>query len=324
MPTIPGGLWIKEHCLEITPNKTTGGVRYRYPGQDWILVEGGDSFTRGLSLSCEVHTLNIYVQDNYTSHNGREHICDRMTDGRPRKTLFYPESHPLLNFEVRVKQWVTLDLGILQFKIFNSTYPNGSSWQRVYSGYCSRIKPSDFTSGKITFEAFNNNNPDQNCSSHVLNIFKGEKLLEQVKSDVFLEAEIVEGTCTKDKPTQVAVTTAPLGFIAILPREVNNGGITTGEIPSECVNVYTAAPTISLGSLQTIDNTGTNYTFIGQYCSSPDCDLPTVERSGDKCGRACHPDTCPVLCGDSVCCYYQETGIAVTEIPLSEYIGGDL
>ncbi|MEM9509744.1 MAG: hypothetical protein AAGA16_19030, partial [Cyanobacteria bacterium P01_E01_bin.35] len=54
MTNIPGGFWFKDHCLKITPKINSGGVRYRYPGEDWTLVAGDDfSLDDNVAGQCE-------------------------------------------------------------------------------------------------------------------------------------------------------------------------------------------------------------------------------------------------------------------------------
>ena len=38
-----GGFWYRDHCITITPNKKLDQkIRYRYPNEEWIEVEGDD------------------------------------------------------------------------------------------------------------------------------------------------------------------------------------------------------------------------------------------------------------------------------------------
>lgn len=59
-------------------------------------------------------------------------------------------------------------------------------------------------------------------------------------------------------------------------------------------------------------------TLIGQYCSYPGCPPPDYFIRCKSCCSSCPPDTCAVLCGDTVCCYGAD-GVAVETIPVSNY-----
>jgi hypothetical protein len=93
-------------------------------------------------------------------------------------------------------------------------------------------------------------------------------------------------------------------------------------IPQECLNIYNNAIFVippDPNALKNPDATPFD-TLIRQICSAPGCPPPEYQVICDCNCESCPPDTCPVECGDHICCY-DDDGIAVKSIPIDNYCG---
>ncbi len=98
-------------------------------------------------------------------------------------------------------------------------------------------------------------------------------------------------------------------------------GVYQGNIPVECLNIYknTTATIIPISDIIPVSTNSPQsaYGFIGQICSYPGCPPPKYDVVCQDC-ELCPEETCPVQCGDKICCYDQD-GVAVKEIALEDY-----
>jgi hypothetical protein len=94
-------------------------------------------------------------------------------------------------------------------------------------------------------------------------------------------------------------------------------------IPPECLNVYNndVTSTIPTNFGQVANTPENGYRLIQQICSAPGCPPPAYDVICDDCCDKCPDYTCPIECGDDVCCY-NDYGVAVQTIPKDRYCGG--
>lgn len=97
-----------------------------------------------------------------------------------------------------------------------------------------------------------------------------------------------------------------------------------GYIPPECLNIYNNDVTSTIPTdFGNYANTPENgYRLQAQICSAPGCPPPVYEVICDCQCKRCPGDTCPMPCGDSICCYNDE-GISVDRIEKYDYCGGE-
>ncbi len=95
-------------------------------------------------------------------------------------------------------------------------------------------------------------------------------------------------------------------------------------IPSNCLNVYNNAIFVippPINALKDPDAVPFD-SFIDQICSAPGCPPPEYQVLCDSCDcEKCPDGTCPIECGDHICCY-NDYGVSVKQIPKSDYCGG--
>lgn len=329
MTTIPGGLWFKDHCLKITPNKNNSGIRYRYSGEDWKTVEGDDyeiqDDIKGQCLGNYQYLLVFDVLENHRDflNPGQYQEVDAswFIWLKPYRIIASP-SNPIHFKGLDEKTGGYTHICTLEKDV------NGTIIEKCTTASTNSFLSYVFNSHKnIDIRKYDYIFPntkylsqtEDNCGTCTLSIYKDEEIVYQETRNVCPEVERINNTCSSDNPIYKQVRTAPLGFIATSRREVNNRGESIGAIPDECRNIYNVGVTVSLSNIQTpVKDTGLNYQLVGQYCSSVGCEPPTVKEEG-KCCESCPNGTCPVTCNDHVCCYDQTTGNAVLEIPLENY-----
>jgi hypothetical protein len=101
--------------------------------------------------------------------------------------------------------------------------------------------------------------------------------------------------------------------------------IDVSPLPPECLNVYltyTLAPPL-LSDYVPLPGIINPYQFVAQICSAPGCPPPVYDVICDDCCDKCPDYTCPIECGDHVCCY-NDYGVSVQTIPKDRYCGGAL
>ena len=95
------------------------------------------------------------------------------------------------------------------------------------------------------------------------------------------------------------------------------------KIPDKCLNIYlnNVTATIPNDFVQLANQPENLYNQIAQICSADGCPPPEYQVICDCDCKECPTGTCPVLCGDCVCCYDTETGLSVESIAKNEYCG---
>lgn len=334
MTIIPGGLWFKDNCLKITPNTNTSGVRYRYPGEDWVEVDGDDyTLEDNVKGQCSGSYYQIFTNDaqqyDYDGSPlpGNNHFIV-IRFGPVERVLnpsnpFTFEKIPAENlpyqavwdahYQKAVVKYIDLNGNEKQGEYigngvgFDGSQPNNVS--------LTRLRRVGYTSQYIVVE-------DDDCGTCDLTITKDGNIVHTESRKECPEVEILgDDNCEEDEPVRIEIQTTPLGFIDVTKTAASQDGQPEAAIPDECVNIYKVDAIHQLlapsGALPDII-----YTFIGQYCSTPGCEPPTVVRDGDQCGESCPDDTCAVSCSDHICCH-DGNGVAVQEIPLENYAGGN-
>lgn len=128
-----------------------------------------------------------------------------------------------------------------------------------------------------------------------------------------------------DKAQKFDIKTSALGYIEAVnfTYGVNQFGVPTSlEIPSECINIYNVIPYIPIGlTIRKSSDIALIREPITQVCSVRGSPPPKVvfncDQSCNPC-ESCPDNTCPVICGDHVCCY-DESGIVRKEIAIENY-----
>lgn len=328
MPIFPGGFWYKQHCLTITPY-LSAQIRYREQGKEWVYVDGDDYSLEQETMRCQTSyefSYRLRPADffdwDYKSTRTTE---DRFPPFDDFKFIFDAnngedaEGFPILRAGVTNKR----AKGDWYFSYsYHDVYGN-----KLYFRSPSSLKRSYFNAegtAEWLGAAREDGEPD-NCGQCILTITRVGQIIFEQTFDECPEVEKLDRSL--GEPVKLDIETSPLGFIEVTNthQSFDADDDDIEQIPDECWDVYNVIPSIPIGFSPTAyDASSPGATrinkFIGQYCSTKGSPRPEVdyqEGSCDKC-ESCPENTCPVTCGDRVCCYGND-GVAVKSISLENY-----
>jgi hypothetical protein len=94
------------------------------------------------------------------------------------------------------------------------------------------------------------------------------------------------------------------------------------DLPPECLNVYVASVVAPPFVASNLPSPGFElWDFKAQICSMVGCPPPTYEVLCEDCCESCPDGTCALECDGKICCY-NDYGLSVREIELTNYCGG--
>lgn len=323
---ISGGFWYQNHCLKVTPQKKGGSVRYRYPGEEWTLVDGDD----------------YQVSDNKLGQCSGAYY---QVSGETQEYHSARPNEPISTFIALPIIQVRRILNPSSPFHFDSPYPGHTDlFQRAYIKYidlngqerehstygaANALWKDKQPSNIQIYRTNRNGRPfppgNDNCGNCRLTILNDGKIVHEEEREECPEVEKTGDKCVEDESTKVEVRTSPLGQIWVSQTTFSLHGGLLGDLPDECIHIYNMVPYIPIGGAPSLGNnslTSQILSFVGEYCSEKGCNHPTVERLGDDCKESCPDGTCAVICSDHACCADPRTGRIIQEIPLSEYKGG--
>ena len=342
----------KHHCIlsgcaevRYQPYEYIGGVRYRYPGQDWVTVDGDDFELDDNRLGqCEetyyvieykYNVLGIFATAPSSQYYVRQKgvgiaviidpISEEIDTADSGQTYTYPDGST---------KTVNRRIAAVKYKV---RYPDGSIYEGVQAldnGFGASAAP-----GTITTKISRLDGKPDDCGDCTFTIFKEGVVVRQQTRDDCPEVEILESdegsNCQlSDRTKIVKIDKFPLiERIDVVDHAYQNIGrsVQKAPIPDNCLNIYKpTTPTITpiFDDRPNLSNSSIDqdfsYGFVEQICSSEGCPPPQYEVICSCEGEECPPDTCPVECGSTVCCYDTNNGQAVDEIPLENYKGGGI
>lgn len=333
------------HCIDSTcgevryqPYKKTGGIRYRYPGQDWITVDGDDYSVNREIGTCPVlyYAFGEYVHMNTVGCGDTQ----------------YWRSAKAINGET-VESWepIVTEYGDYRIVLTDGSYISINAYGRasyearsvrpkrghgiIYrtsNQKCVNVnKPAYGYDARLTDVVRVDGEPDD-CGSCTLKIFKDNQIVFEQTDDDCPEVENLNGNsrdgCELNDRTEVVrapkiaylerleVVDYAYGLQSIpgvpvpVPQQEN--------IPDECLNVYVneiylpVPPDFPEGARPT-----NGFGFIAQICSDPGCPPPEYEVICD-CTKRCPSGTCAKRCGGFICCYGSD-GISRQQIPIGDF-----
>ena len=318
------------HCITSTCGEVrykryekNGGIRYRYPGGDWVTVDGDD--------------YEVSMSDD---------------DG----TCQHPDIKPNVGFEITFNKWnggTFRDSLVGEFgSKFDGISFSGSVIRATFSGGNSGVfvheKNYQFGEGirevnnvRQGYRNRNGSNVDMNqsynrdfyCQSREecnFTVFKNGEIIHQETRPECPEVEQSNNNgCRKSDRVEIVKVEkeAYLQRIEVRNQDIQAYGIgglliDASPLPGQCLNIYrtsvTAPPFLSnFVPTAAIFNP---YEFVAQICSDPDCPPPEYEVICDCEGEECPDGTCAVICGSHVCCH-NTAGQAVHQIPIENYRG---
>jgi hypothetical protein len=341
MAQYPGGFWYQDNCLEIT-KYGAGKIRWQYPGEPWQEIEGNDYSLNQALGQCNTQ----YTVKGKSASNGLSY-CGASWQTNPK-----PINNWTLYTNGRVKGLKRVT------NVGGSTQPH-QKYNKTSTGACGSAIPGATTrhwfayldwegqtninqGGLIYFDEswlgnFDNqpidaevvkilsikrsdNQPD-NCGDWTFTVLSnGQEIYKSVRPQ---KPTVEKIGCSKQIPIKVQIRTSPLGLVEVSKNFQNFSATTQYTSPNECIVVTNIIPYLPLGS--TTGSLDKLTEHVGQYCSSKGCPEPeTIFLADTTCSRfceSCPDDTCPIECGDHICCY-NNYGISIKEIPIADYCGG--
>lgn len=320
-------------------------IRWRYPGEKWQEIVADDFSVKREEGKCENTDYLFYGTFTHQS-NHRGYKCGQKVSWR--------NAYPVRVTGSIVDVTVSGAIVSYTYKDRNGILREGGGTQ-TFINRGLHLPPSQvvdnifFAESCKSWSLFTGNNfvvegiyrVDQqvdDCGNCIFKAFKNNAIVHQETRGVCPEVEKIPcSLSTVDK--QIEIKKLPfLERIEVvnyaydvrmgLLIDSNNYGflLAKGKIPSECLNIYRNNVTsIIPNDFFSITNTPENgFTVIAQICSAVGCPPPQYQVLCDSCGcESCPGDTCPIECGNYICCY-NDYGISIKEIPLSNYCGGQL
>jgi len=338
---------VQAGCVEVRykPYIKGGGIRYRYPGEEWIETNGDDYSIDTLYGFGEWHIFGTAISKT------KGFFCDeaikiRTIDsigGRPISVegdYKYNESPPNFAFKITYEAYGS------QRVTYRTAYYTGSPGRYLKA---SRMKLSDTCKSDQYYiqpgsannfffaDRRENQNPNDD-NKYNFRIYKNKQEILSISS--FQEPEVeklvdgLDGCQLSDRTQVIRVEKLPfLDRVEVTDFDYQNFGtnVYRAPIPNHCLvvrnNSTTAIPPLPI-PIGTPSNSAPSqdftYGFVQLICSSEGCPPPEYEVICNCEGEECPNGTCPTECGGTVCCYDTTTGQSVAEIPLENYRGGGL
>lgn len=335
---------VPDGCAEVRyqPYQKTGGIRYRFPGEEWVKVDGDDYSVSQETGQCpgKPYAFGFNVE-----------IIDPQGNPAPFNDQFR-DSEPCIINSNATGGYIGLVQSIpYPHKVYLShPYPTGAlryfranidfidRWGNPKTAYTTPpsningFKPGSVKNECVNFASLDDYGSSDNCGQCLFRIFKNGEITLEIKRDICPEVEQEEIGCElSDRYEVIKIEKTPyLQRIEVRNQDIRGYGvggtlIDTSPLPEESLNIYltlTTAPPFPNDTVPTaaIFNP---YQFVAQISSEPGCPPPEYNVVC-RCGEECPVGTCPVFCGDHVCCHDPNTGVSVYQIPLGEYSGGGL
>ena len=335
---------IQSECAEVRyqPYKKVDGIRYRYPGEDWVTVDGDDWTIQESSQLYGKHFLYAKTTFMGSEYRGIP-ACGDIIEIRSRSTYFgrlisideiYRD--PNSNFstaDIMVDFTYQKSTGQIiatstRFSIFNlqkNTLQNSSV--KAESDCVSYSNAASLDLHDIKFI----NVSSSRRGKCYFTIFKdGQVVYEESRVECPKVEQSNDKCQLSDRYSVIRVEKdSYLQRVEVRNQDIRAIGIggsliDASPLSSECLNIYktfVAAPPFPNNFVPTaaIFNP---YEFVAQICSDPGCPPPKYNVVC-RCGQECPSGTCAVFCGNHVCCHDPSTGTAIEQIPIGEYSGGN-
>ena len=324
-----------------------GGIRYRYPGEDWVYVDGDDYTVSSNSSRIQI-VYKAVVKFVYRFWNGDSNGGNDYADyfAARNATLVIKEEErkiigePFLTFNNgRLTMWgytgsYELEYETVTGNILPIYFNSPLDLNRRKLGF----DPTQYRYGAVlldtvtldSFTLFADYSSEQtNC---ILRVFKNGVNVLTKESNECPEVELLDDACQLSQ-THEQITIEKLSYIEkvevtdygyLSPIGVTTNTPTTYPIPNSCLNiykswVYTPTPTdiVDYGAY-----TVSNIEYIAQICSPSGCPAPEYQVICDCDCESCPNGTCAIECDGHICCVDPQTGIGVTSIPIENYCEG--
>ena len=248
----------------------------------------------------ETYTNRSFVGDLDTSFGTNGFVVDNNTPRSPILNSIFFRSTPCDKSTEAYRNYETT--GVFWYEVTSEI--NIIKWDYLYTqDLCQYDCRTTVTGIDENGEPFEWEKDYHRCPD----VIKGDCRLEETINEIEVKKEAyLQRIEVRDYAIELFTYPAPL------LRKV--------PIPSHCLNIYN---TYTLAAPEILENTAVPgvvnfYQFIQQICSAPGCPAPEYQVICDCECESCPDGTCPVDCGDYICCY-EASGVAVKSINRENY-----
>ena len=308
-------------------------IRWRYEDEDWNKIEGDDYALEEKAAQCEGANYRMIYQEwrpnikdlggSLMKFCGRQLYRFGIFIGRITNWYITNNNGDLLDPE-QLKLKVRFNVRETGFKLYIE-HDNGRQTTKTFDGTYQLIEP-------IRFQPIGNN---EDCIDCTLTISKNDRIVHQEIRGTCPQVEKLNCRLSKE---QKVIEIKKIPFLERLEvvdyrYDVRLGYLNDNlekygfllvrqNIPNECLNIYknNITSTIPNNFFQIANTAENNYQLIAQICSAPGCSPPEYNVECDCDREECPPETCPLICGDRICCY-DDYGKSIKEIPIDKYCG---
>lgn len=340
------GNWhcVSSSCARITyQNYLPPKIRWRYPNEEWQEIEADDYSLENEVGACPVlyHAFGTFISKNSTR-------CNQVFYWKTKGGVDGSTVESYLPVVTDYNQWA---LPLKNNRFFpvreinnnfynNRTFVNGGISINYAAPEQACINDTGYSGGHSLnlVEILREDGQPDNCGDCTFKIFKNNQLVFERITDAEIGCPEVEKLDCRLSDEYKKINIDKLPFLErvevvnyaydvrwglILDTPDYGFLLAKKRIPEECLNIYknNITSTIPNDFFQVANTPETGYNLIAQICSPSGCPPPKYQVDCDCNCEECPPNTCPVLCGQSVCCYDQNTGKAVKEISVLEYCG---
>ncbi len=286
-------------------------VRWRYPGEEWQEIKGDDYSVDELPAQC-CGTWDFTVGFNVPGCNGLRGYSGISTVRIPYGTyrrLEYRTDNPFTNTTIQLVYWDCNQNIEKPRYIWSST---GKSSVIPNCGDPEAIHDMPGSTYWI-MQVVRVDGSDQGCTQCKFTVYNKGQIVHNETRQECPEVEILP--CRLSNVVKEIKIKKIVYYQGIEVVKFARDTIFTVEIPQHCLNIY---KTDLQASLIPLPNIYPHYEFVAQICSDIDCPPPEYHVICDCECESCPDGTCPVECGDHICCY-ETSGVAVKSIPIEKY-----
>ncbi len=286
-------------------------VRWRYPGEQWQEIEGDDYSINELPAQC-CGSWDITV---YFSVPG----CNRALDYSGTRTVRIPYgTYRRIEYQT-LNSFVRTNIAVIYWDCWQNKEKSVSVWSSTGK---SSVIPNCGDPLAIhdqpgsTYQLVNAVRVDagqENCTECTFIIYKNQGIVYSTKREDCPEVEKL--SCRLSDVVKEIKVNKIAYYQAIEIADFARDTLFTVPIPRNCLNIYITNLQPSIIPLPDIYP---DYTFVAQICSDIGCPPPEYQVICDCECESCPDGTCPVDCGDHICCY-EPSGVAIKSIPLENY-----
>ncbi len=286
-------------------------VRWRYPGSQWQEIEGDDYTIDNRPAQCcgswDI-TVEYYVPgcNRALDYSGTRTV--RIPYGKYRR-LEYQLDNPFVRTNIAVIYWDCRQNKEKTLPVWSST---GKSSILPDCGDPTAIHDQPGSTYEIV-DLVRVDGGSENCTECTFTVYKNQQIVQSEQRENCPEVEVLP--CRLSDVVKEIKVNKIAYYQAIEVADFARDTLFKVPIPRNCLNIYITNIQASIIPLPDIYP---DYTFVAQICSDIGCPPPEYQVICDCECEPCPDGTCPVDCGDHICCY-EASGVAVKSIKRENY-----